>query len=426
MLTVELHNEFDVFSARQRALQVAAICGFSSLNQVRLGTIVSDIVRSVVSSGAPGTLQFSLGGAMPSTRLGISIATGAANPLDRSALTEPLRLANDWADTIDYDQAGGSIVMWRACPASSSLTMDSFATGLAKVDASAADMRRGSTPHQDPLHQKIAGLTADNSVLAARADMLERQARQFEERQLSNEVRYAAAVKADAQKGEFLAVLAHELRSPLSAVNGAADLLINASHLDAARVASIGKLVKRQVGYMSRLAEDLLDVSRFERGTMALGREVIDLGQVTESAIEQVGALIAAKVQAVRMVACADAVVLGDRTRLTQVMSNLLSNASRYSPSGSEIRIRLAIDGEHAVVEIADDGIGIDPQLIPTMFDLYVQADLTVAARDSGLGLGLALVKRLVEAHAGTVSAHSDGKDAGSTFSVRLPRHRGQ
>lgn len=426
MLTVELLNEFDVFSARQRALQVAAICGFSSLNQVRLGTIVSDIVRSVVSSGVAGTLQFSLGGAMPSTRLGISIATAASAPLDRSTLSEPLRLANEWADAIDYDQPGGSIVMWRECPASSSLTAESFATGLAKLDASTADIRRGSTLRHDTLHQKIAGLTADNSVLTARADILELQARQLEERQLSNEARYAAAVKADAQKGEFLAVLAHELRSPLSAANGAADLLINASHLDAARIASIGRLVKRQVAYMSRLAEDLLDVSRFERGTIALGREVIDLGQVTEAAIEQVGALIAAKVQAVRMVACADAVVLGDRTRLTQVMNNLLSNASRYSPSGSEIRIRLAIDGEHAIVEIADDGIGIDPRLISTMFDLYVQADLTAVARDSGLGLGLALVKRLVEAHAGTVSARSDGKDAGSTFSVRLPRHRGQ
>jgi len=190
------------------------------------------------------------------------------------------------------------------------------------------------------------------------------------------------------------------------------------------RANQMGELIKRQVSHMSRLVEDLLDVSRVSRGLVQLEKAPVELADVIAAAVEQVQAAASHKHHRIEQeLSGASLLVLGDRTRLIQVMSNLLSNAIRYTDGGGIIRIGLEKRGMTALVRVSDNGMGISPELMPRLFDLYVQAERSTDRTGGGLGLGLALVKNLVEAHDGTVTAHSAGERQGSTFTVLLPLH---
>jgi PAS domain S-box-containing protein len=227
---------------------------------------------------------------------------------------------------------------------------------------------------------------------------------------------------ANQRKDQFLAVLSHELRNPLSATRMAAQLL-GTSPIDAARVTQLSEVIHRQVGHMSRLVEDLIDVSRVSQGLVLLDKHDIDLRAVVQNAIEQVTPMIAAKNHTLKVeMPVQECKVCGDRTRLVQVMCNLLSNAARYTPDQGNIRVTLTIEVDHYLLAIADNGIGIDPSTIDEIFDFYVQAERSTDRKNGGLGLGLALVKSLVELHDGNVTAMSHGKDLGSTFIVTFPK----
>ena len=227
---------------------------------------------------------------------------------------------------------------------------------------------------------------------------------------------------ADKRKDEFLAVLSHELRSPLSATKMAA-LLLEAPALTPERAKQMGQ-VNRQVGHMSRLVEDLIDVSRVARGLIRMERDRVDLNDVIQAAIEQVKPMITAKDHTLSVVTGSvveSAYVTGDRTRLIQVITNLLSNAARYTPAGGYITISLATTKRTAHVKVVDNGVGIKPDVMERLFDLFVQAEISTDRQNGGLGLGLALVKSLVDLHGGDVVASSDGEGMGSTFCVELP-----
>lgn len=227
---------------------------------------------------------------------------------------------------------------------------------------------------------------------------------------------------ANQRKDQFLAVLSHELRNPLSATRMAAQLLETAS-TESGRVVQLSKVIERQVGHMSRLVEDLIDVSRVSQGLVLLDKHPVDLRTIIQNAAEQVGPMIAAKSHLLKVELPSQACeVCGDRTRLVQVISNLLSNAARYTPDQGDIRVTLANGRNYFSLTIADNGIGIDPAAIPELFDFYVQAERSTDRKNGGLGLGLALVKSLVELHGGSVAATSHGKDLGSTFTVTLPK----
>ena len=226
---------------------------------------------------------------------------------------------------------------------------------------------------------------------------------------------------ANRRKDGFLAVLGHELRNPLGAVKTAATLLAK-PEIPPSRIAHIGQVIDRQVGHMSRLVEDLLDVSRIEQGLIVLDKTPVDLVEIATVAIEQVTSMVEAKHHTLEVsVSAGPYLVEGDRTRLIQVVANLLSNATRYTPDHGRITLSIAIVGKTCRLTVSDNGVGIDPEIAPTLFDLYVQAERSADRSGSGLGLGLALVKSLVELHQGTVSVHSDGKLLGSAFEVRLP-----
>ena len=226
---------------------------------------------------------------------------------------------------------------------------------------------------------------------------------------------------ASHRKDEFLAMLAHELRNPLAPLSTAAQLLQIAPN-DAERVRRSAELMERQVRHMTELVDDLLDVSRVTRGLVHVDRDVVELQQVVQGALEQANPLIEARHHTVEVDFPETLVyVRGDRVRLIQVVSNLLNNAAKYTAPGGRIGLRLSHAEGSACLSVTDNGSGIDPQLLRHVFELFTQGQRTPDRAQGGLGLGLSLVKSLVELHGGRVQASSAGLGCGSTFSVFLP-----
>jgi signal transduction histidine kinase/CheY-like chemotaxis protein len=233
----------------------------------------------------------------------------------------------------------------------------------------------------------------------------------------------AALHLADQRKNEFLAMLAHELRNPLAPISTAADLLRSRYAGDPAKVRRTSEIIARQVSHMVHLVDDLLDVSRVTRGIIELDRQLLDLRQTVAAALEQVQPLMQMKRQRLRTeLPEAKVLVEGDAKRLIQVLANLLNNAAKYTPEDGSVLLTVRVEDGQAVVAVQDDGIGIAPELLPDVFGLFTQAQRTPDRAEGGLGLGLALVKNLVELHGGQVQAASDGPGHGSTFTVTLPR----
>jgi signal transduction histidine kinase/ActR/RegA family two-component response regulator len=246
------------------------------------------------------------------------------------------------------------------------------------------------------------------------------------EMDITDRVRAEQALRAaDRRKDEFLAMLAHELRNPLAPISAAADLLATAS-LDRAKVMQTSAVISRQVRHMAGLVEDLLDVSRVTRGLVKIGAARLDARQIIADAVEQVRPLIEARRHRMAVhVPPDEAPVSGDRNRLIQVMANLLGNAARYTPEGGTISITAEAADGTVTMHVTDNGIGMEPELIAHAFDLFTQARRTSDRSQGGLGIGLALVKSLVELHGGHVAAYSEGAGRGSTLTVTLPRAYG-
>ncbi len=227
--------------------------------------------------------------------------------------------------------------------------------------------------------------------------------------------------RADQRKDEFLAMLAHELRNPLAPIVSAATMLSN-FELQPSMVQRAADIIARQAGHMTSLIDDLLDVSRVTRGKVELEFVELDLKDVLADAVEQVRPLIEKHGHRLVLEAVpAPALVVGDRKRLVQVMTNLLSNAAKYTLEGGRIEVRLATRGASIDVTIRDDGIGMSPELIASAFDLFSQGTRGLDRSQGGLGIGLALVRSLLKLHGGEVTAASDGPGCGSTFRVTLP-----
>ena len=226
---------------------------------------------------------------------------------------------------------------------------------------------------------------------------------------------------ANARKDEFLAMLAHELRNPLAPISTAAQML-RLSGADPKRIAHASEVISRQVRHMVELVDDLLDVSRVTRGLVELERETVDLKSVIQNAIEQARPLIEKKGHTLSTrLGAANVTVVGDRKRLVQVMTNLINNAAKYTPDGGEITVYADPEPGQVKLSVKDNGIGIEANLLPDIFELFTQAKRTPDRAQGGLGLGLALVRSMVSLHGGKVEAHSDGPGHGSCFSVTLP-----
>ncbi len=228
---------------------------------------------------------------------------------------------------------------------------------------------------------------------------------------------------ADRRKDEFLAMLAHELRNPLAPIGAASDLL-SMARLDPERIRVTSEVIGRQVRHMTGLIDELLDVSRVTRGLVTLDRAELDMKVIIGEAVEQVQPLIESQRHHLTVdVAPEHANVLGDHKRLVQIAVNLLVNSAKYTPPGGHIRLGMAVPDGHVVLTVQDNGIGIEPDLQPRVFELFSQGQRKSDRSQGGLGIGLALVRSLVDLHGGKVECFSEGPGRGSTFTVTLPRH---
>ncbi|HUQ51381.1 MAG TPA: ATP-binding protein, partial [Gammaproteobacteria bacterium] len=227
--------------------------------------------------------------------------------------------------------------------------------------------------------------------------------------------------EADRRKDEFLATLAHELRNPLAPVRNGLQIL-RMTKADATATGRVHEMLERQVGHLVRLVDDLMEVARVTRGRIDLRKESIDLAAMLRSAVETSRPLIeAARHELIVDLPAEPVTLVADPIRLAQVIANLLNNAAKYTEEGGRIVLSAKREGEHAVVAVRDSGVGIPGDVLPRVFDLFAQADRTYHRSQGGLGIGLTLVRTLVELHGGTVVARSEGLGHGSEFTVRLP-----
>ena len=260
---------------------------------------------------------------------------------------------------------------------------------------------------QRAFESDVASLAADVAGRAAAA--------------LDNALLYHRIQESDARKNEFLAMLAHELRNPLAPIANAVHVLKVAS-ADHDKVAWARDVIGRQLKQLTRLVDDLLDLSRITRGKIELKLEPIDAVEVVGAAVETCRPIVDAQRHALRVnVPDATVAIRGDFARLSQVLGNLVNNAAKYTDPGGTIDVSLEREGRDAVFRVRDSGMGIPPNALATVFEPFTQLERTLDRAQGGLGIGLTLVRRLVEMQGGSVSAHSAGPEKGSEFIVRLP-----
>ena len=232
---------------------------------------------------------------------------------------------------------------------------------------------------------------------------------------------YSAVQEADRRKNEFLAMLAHELRNPLAPIRNAVHILSSAESLPP-KLGWARDVIGRQADHMARLIDDLLDVSRIVQGKVAVKPEKLQLSTLIERSVEASSPRLGAREQVLDVVLPKETIELeGDSVRLSQVLSNLINNACKFSPQKSRIRLEASYDAGELQIAVKDEGAGIAPEFLPHMFDLFAQADQSLDRSQGGLGIGLTLVKHLVELHGGHVWASSEGLGKGAQVTISLP-----
>jgi signal transduction histidine kinase/ActR/RegA family two-component response regulator len=326
-------------------------------------------------------------------------------------------------------QNAGHLQILRKLGCTSTIVVPLIARGSA-VGALSMSMADGTREFNELDHQlgrelgALAGLAIDSARRFAdertarwRAERAEAETRQLLAERQHLLLRAESAVRA---KDEFLAILGHELRNPLAPIITALDLMKARGGAPARELA----VIERQTRHLVRLVDDLLDVSRIARGIVTLEREPVETLDVVEKAIEMAEPLIEQRNQRLTMQVDAGLVVNADATRLSQVVANLLTNAAKYTPAGGSIDVTAERVAEEIVLRVCDTGKGIDAVMLPRVFDMFVQERQSLDRAGGGLGLGLTIVKSLVEAHGGTVTARSEGVNRGSEFEIRLPAVR--
>jgi signal transduction histidine kinase len=267
------------------------------------------------------------------------------------------------------------------------------------------------------LHRKTRELAEVNDKLARLNEKLEERVRErTAELSKSEEALKAAA----AQKDEFLAVLAHELRNPLAPLRTGVDLLLRGQGSERTLAA-----MNRQLEHMVRLIDDLLDISRISRGLIELKRDEISLALVVSACVENAGAWLERRSQTVQVELDEQVFALVDQTRVSQIVTNVLHNATKFTPAGGAIRVTLSREEGFAAVRVVDSGIGLKEDQIGRVFDMFARIERPGVTAEPGLGIGLALARRLADLHGGTLTATSQGEGAGTTFTLRLPAMSG-
>lgn len=398
---------------RDRVRQIGELFGLDKLDCTRFITAVSELARNTVEHAGDGTVTFLFRPHSPQAPgqyvvaqvsdhgPGIAdlpgVLAGKLNARGQvpMGLAGCRRLADRFA--VECPATGGTLVtIEMALPRSAPLLPVSALASL--VDQLAR--RKARTPVEE-LEQQNREMMATLQALRDRQAELE---------------------LADERKNQFVATLAHELRNPLGTLHMTLQLLQRGQGLQQAELQRRHGVMHRQVQQMTQLVDDLMDVSRISQGKVELNKRPTEVNDLVSQALEMTSAAIKEKAHEVELTLHAGPLwVEGDATRLKQVLSNLMHNAARYSGEHGHIAIRVRKADSQAIVEVADRGIGITPELLPHVFGLFVQGHENADGTSAGLGVGLTLAQRLVHEHGGTVSAASAGVGCGSQFTVSLP-----
>jgi signal transduction histidine kinase/CheY-like chemotaxis protein len=266
--------------------------------------------------------------------------------------------------------------------------------------------------------------TRVTTLLSATQTAIRARSRQYQIRgHLAERLKNEQALRsADRRKDEFLATLGHELRNPLAPISNSLEIMKLSGAFDTARTQQAGEVMTRQIHHLNRLVDDLLEVSRITRGVIEVRKEPLDLASIVKAAIETSRPVLDNLRHELAIELGPDAMFVGgDPVRLTQVFANLLNNAAKYTNHGGRISITTRREGGEAVISVKDNGIGIAPNALSQVFDMFMQVDRSTRRSQGGLGIGLTLVRSLVAMHGGTVEARSEGPGLGSEFVVRLP-----
>jgi len=410
VLTVKIQTHQSLVMLRHRCRQVSELFGLEALQRTRLTTAVSEIGRNALRYAGTATVSFLVGdsAALP----------GAQSVLIRVADKGPGLPAAIWVDgEIGAEHRAGGLhgsqrlvdAFWIETQPGKGATVSMemllrTSPRLAATDISQRMDELFRRQPQDP-HEE---LEQQNRDMLHTLDEL---------RQRKNDLELA-----DQRKNEFVAMLAHELRNPLAAISLSVEVMRRKKGISMVEVEKYRDTIGRQVTQLTKLVNDLMDVSRVSRGKVELERAIVGVGSLVFEAIEMTRAFVDAKKHRLIVPALDDvAWVDVDLVRMKQVISNLVHNAARYTPEGGQIEVAVTAAGSVVHISVKDNGVGIDALMLPKIFDLFTQAPNSLAREDVGLGMGLTLVQRKAAGHGGTVSANSAGLGRGSEFILTLP-----
>jgi signal transduction histidine kinase/DNA-binding response OmpR family regulator len=365
-----------------------------------------DLARLPVPFLADQAAVVLAGGAGPDWKVFLAAAEG-----DRACVDEPAdrdRLPAEVAAAVERVLAGGPAEFFPEAPP---------AAGESVTTALVLPLRARGRPRAAlALSREVAGRRFGPAEVSMAETLASRAAVALENAHLYEDVQ-----RADRQKNEFLSMLAHELRNPLAPIRNAVHVL-RLQGRDGSQFGWARDVIDRQVKHLVRLVDDLLDISRITQGKIRLKLEPLEMGTVVAEAVEASRPVIEARRHRLDVNLAEEPLrVNGDAARLAQVLTNLLNNAAKYTDEGGRIGLTVGLEQGWVVCRVTDTGVGIPPEMLSAVFNLFTQADRSLDRSQGGLGIGLTLVRRLVEMHGGTVHAHSEGPGRGSEFVVRLP-----
>ena len=408
VLTVSLQSDHSLVVLRDRCRQVGELFGLETLQRTRLTTAVSEIGRNALQHAGGAVVQFLVGDASRPSAQALLVRV-----VDKGAGIAP----SVWRD--------GTLVPGQLTSGlqGSQRLVDAF-----WIDTSAKGTSVSLEMHlrRDAAHLSVKAIQDRVDELIRRKPKSPREELEHQNREMLHTLeelrqRQADLEQADARKNEFVAMLAHELRNPLSAITMTLALLRLKKVVSPQELQKYGDSIGRQASQLTKLVNDLMDVSRVSRGKVQLEREIVEVDVLVAQAIEMTRAFLDAKSQKLTYSSTAGRIHVDvDLVRMKQVLSNLIHNSARYSPEGALVEVNVASDGEAVSIAVRDNGIGIESDMLPKVFDLFAQASSGLARQGTGLGIGLTIVQRLVHDHGGTVTASSRGLGRGSEFVVRL------
>ncbi|WP_144110758.1 ATP-binding protein [Paraburkholderia sp. BCC1886] len=411
ILATPVSSNLSLVAVRDRSRQIGELFGLDNLQRTRFITAVSEIARNAVQFGGGGMLTFFVGDATDA---------GDTQCVVAQISDKGPGIANLDAVLAESAQRPGSAGV--GMPGSRRMT-DGFFVESQPGKGTTVTLEMYLPRGTARLSVRSLGELVDQLTLRKPQSPVEELEQQNREMLLALEElrrKRDELEEADLRKNEFLAMLAHELRNPLAAIS--LSLELEARGVAESRSERTFAVIGRQTAQLSRMVEDLLDVSRLTRGKVELQTEVVSVNTLIDGGVEMSAAEIRRRGHTVQVEYPAQQVwVRVDIARLKQVFNNIIHNAARYSAQPDRILITVTNLGGEVEIAVTDHGIGIDPGMLPRVFDLFAQATSGIGRQDAGLGIGLTVVQRLVQDHGGSVSAHSDGVGRGTRVVVRLP-----